>query len=29
VDLGSVTAGFDIDEEGALTTLGLGLTYYF
>ena len=29
VDLGSATAGFDIDEEGALTSLGLGLTYYF
>lgn len=29
LDLGTVTAGFDIDEEGAMTSLGLALTYYF
>jgi hypothetical protein len=29
LDLGSATAGFDIDEEGAMTSLGLALTYYF
>jgi hypothetical protein len=29
VDLGGATVGFDIDEEGAMTSLGLSLTYYF
>jgi len=29
VDLGEVTAGFDIDEDGAQSSLGLALTYYF
>jgi hypothetical protein len=29
VDLGEFTAGFDIDEDGAQSSLGLALTYYF
>jgi opacity protein-like surface antigen len=27
--LGEATVGFDIDEEGAMTSLGLALNYYF
>jgi len=29
VDLGEFTAGFDIDEDGAQSSLGLALAYYF
>lgn len=29
ISLGSATAGFDMDEEGALTTLGISFGYYF
>ena len=29
VELEGVEIGFDIDEEGSMSSLGLALTYYF